>query len=270
MNSARGPSDIRVRALVAPDDMVACVSLYESVFELGPGDGSLNTRLLVGIARNSGIVVGAFSDDVLIGFTFSFLARDRDENLYQYSQIACVRRAWQGQGVGRRLKITQREIAIAAGINEIRWAFDPFQTKNAHFNLDVLGARFHQVVRNLYGDHGHGLDARHSTNRVIARWTLDDPRVRVLSSGASREPEARAWGDPVASATLVRVDESSAWLAVPVTFARVLDDEDVRIRESALSHMELLFDEGFEAVSCSRVSDDVAYYTFARTRDGDA
>ena len=264
MNFAPGPSDVHVRALVAPDEMAACVSLYESTFELGPGDGSLNPRLLVGIARNGGIIVGAFSDELLIGFTFSFLARDDSAALYQYSQIACVQRGWQGQGVGRRLKLAQREIAIAAGIAEIRWAFDPFQFKNAHFNLDVLGACVHELIRNLYGEHGHGLDARHSTNRLNAVWALDAPHVRALSSGAPREAVTRTRGDLTFIDALARVDDDSALLSVPASSARNLDEEDVRGREAALATMERLFDEGFDAVSCSQVSDDVAHYTFTR------
>ena len=270
MNLAPGPSDVHVRALVAPDEMAACVSLYESTFELGPGDGSLNTRLLVGIARNGGIIVGAFSAELLIGFTFSFLARDDGPTLYQYSQVACVQRGWQGQGVGRRLKLAQREIAIAAGIAEIRWAFDPFQIKNAHFNFDVLGARAHELVRNLYGVHGHGLDERNSTNRLIAVWTLDAPHVRTLSSGAPRETVTRTWGDPTFIDALARGDDDRAVLSVSASFARRLAEGDVREREAALLTMERLFDEGFDAVSCSPVSDDVAYYTFIRGQSADA
>jgi predicted GNAT superfamily acetyltransferase len=261
---------VHVRALVAPDEMAGCVSLYESIFELGSGDGSLNTRLLTGVARNGGIVVGAFNDDVLIGFTFSFLARDDSATLYQYSQVACVQRGWQGQGVGRRLKLTQREITIASGITEIRWAFDPFQIKNAYFNLDVLGARVHELVRNLYGAHGHGLDAPDSTNRVIAVWTLDAPHVRALSSVAARAAASRTRGVQMATEGLVRVNNDSSLLSVPVSFKRMLDEEDVRVRQAALASMERFFDEGFEAVSCTQVSDDVAYYTLTRRESVDA
>ena len=270
LNFPPGPSDVHVRALVTPDEMAACVSLYESTFELGPRDGSLNTRLLVGIARNSGIIVGALSDDGLIGFTFSFLARDDAGTLYQYSQVACVQRSWQGRGVGRRLKLAQREIAIAAGIAEIRWAFDPFQIKNAHFNLDVLGARVHELVRNLYGEHGHGLDARDSTNRLIAVWTLDSPRVRTLSSGAPREAVTSTWADPTFTDALAGVGGDNASLFVPLPFARSLDEEDVRASEAALCTMERLFSEGFDAVACSRVSDDVAHYIFSRRQSVEA
>jgi predicted GNAT superfamily acetyltransferase len=244
--------------------MSACVALYESIFELGPGDGSLNTRLLVGISRNSGIVVGAFADDVLIGFSFSFLARDDNATLYQYSQIAAVHRGWQGQGIGRLLKLTQRDIALSAGITEIRWAFDPFTIRNAHFNLDVLGARFHTLVRNFYGEHGHGLDARNATDRVIAVWSLDSTRVRALSADAPREPAPRSDVDVNATSTLVRVNDDTALLKVTSSFHRTLDDEDVLRRDAALSSMEQLFGEGFEAVSCQQVSDDVAQYTFSR------
>lgn len=270
MNFPHGPGDIHVRALVTPDELAACVSLYESTFGLRPRDGSLNTRLLVGIARNGGIVVGASGRDGLVGFAFSFLARDVNGAMYQYSQVACVQRGWQGRGVGRRLKLAQREIAIAAGIAEIRWAFDPFQTKNAHFNLDVLGAHVHELVRNLYGEHGHGLDGPDSTHRLIAVWTLDSARVRRLSSDQPREARTRTWAQPTFIDTLARVDDDTALVSVPASWAGILDAVDFRAREVALSTMERLFTEGFDAVACSRVSDEVAHYIFTRRQSIDA
>jgi predicted GNAT superfamily acetyltransferase len=261
LNSAP-PNDLVVRALETPDEMSSCVGLYESIFALGPGDGSLNTRLLVGISRNSGIVVGAFGEGQLIGFSFSFLARDDLRGtLYQYSQIAAVDERWQGHGIGRRLKLAQRAIALSRGIDEIRWSFDPFQIKNAHFNLDVLGAKAHELVRDLYGDHGHGLDARSSSNRLIAVWALDSQQVCSLSDGETPSDVESDVDSTVASTTLTRVGNSAA-LVVPATFERSLSSDETTRRDESLLAMEQLFREGFEAVSCRRINTDVAQYRF--------
>lgn len=265
LSSAHSPSDVEVRALVTPEEISRCVSLYESIFDLGPEDGSLNTRLLVGISRNSGIVVGAYAESELIGFTFSFLANDdSDGTLYQYSQIAAVDSDWQGRGVGRQLKLAQREIALSRGLSQIRWAFDPFQIRNAHFNLDVLGATVHEIVRNLYGEFGTGLDARNASNRVIAVWTLDSPQVHALS-GASDAAEAT---DAEALGTAPTDDgHDGAVLMIPATFHRTLGPTETRRREDALLVMEQLFRDRFEAVSCRQVNAEEAQYAFARRVD---
>ncbi len=132
---------VEVRPFAAPEEMAQCEALYRRVFALRADEGSLNARLLIALARNSGIVVGAFAGDQLVGFAFSFLAQDPENGFpYQYSQTAAVLPDWQGCGVGRQLKLAQREVALGRGVRRMRWAFDPFKYRNAHFNLDVLGA----------------------------------------------------------------------------------------------------------------------------------
>jgi predicted GNAT superfamily acetyltransferase len=228
-----------------------CVHLYEGVFHLGPGDGSLNTRLLVGIVRNSGIVVGAFVEERMIGFALSFLAFDAERQVqYQYSQLAVVAESAQSRGVGRLLKNAQRDAARAMGITEMHWAFDPFQVRNAHFNLNVLGARAVSLERNLYGTYGHGLDVQNTTDRLRAVWDLTSSSSRVIAPVA---------GDPLASGI---VAGKHASLVVPVVTSRQLDETQRRLRHEVLDGFDELFAQDLAAVRCDRVGDDRAVYTF--------
>jgi predicted GNAT superfamily acetyltransferase len=234
-------SEFVVRDVTEPDELSLCVQLYEEVFRLGPGDGSLNTRLLVGIVRNSGIVVGAFAGSEMIGFALSFLAFDRALKLmYQYSQLAVVAEKAQGQGVGRQLKEAQRDAARLMGVSTMRWSFDPFLVRNAHFNLNVLGATAFQIERNLYGTHGHGLDAQESTDRLIAQWDL---------TGGSELPTVSA---------------TSETLIFSATWSRHPGDEERRRREKILVDFDDIFAEGFVAVGCELVPDDRAVYSFQK------
>jgi len=232
-------SEFLVRDVTEPDELSLCVKLYEEVFRLGPGDGSLNTRLLVGMVRNSGIVVGAFAGSEMIGFALSFLAFDRARQLmYQYSQLAVVAEKAQGKGVGRQLKEAQRDAARLMGVSTMRWSFDPFLVRNAHFNLNVVGARAFKVERNLYGTHTHGLDAQETTDRLIAQWDL---------TGGSEGPTA---------------GEASETLVIPATWSRHPGDEERRRREKILVAFDDIFAEGFRAVGCALESDERAVYSF--------
>lgn len=231
--------EIVVRPVVDPDELQACVRLYEETFHLGPGDGSLNTRLLVGIVRNSGLVVGAFAATEMVGFTLSFLARDPGGYLYQYSQLAVVAEGFQGLGIGRRLKLAQRGATLAMGVDQIRWSFDPFLVRNAHFNLSVLRARAVALERDMYGTHGHGLDAPLSTDRLLAVWDL-----------ASTAPSDNAGAEET--------------LEVPATASRQLDAARRDERRRLLDAFEGLFDQGYVAVRCDLVDAATARYRFSR------
>jgi predicted GNAT superfamily acetyltransferase len=250
---AAPPSEFVVRGVASPDELKLCVGLYEEVFRLGPGDGSINTRLLVGIVRNSGIVVGAFAGARMVGFALSFLAYDREKELmYQYSQLAVVADAAQGMGIGRRLKLAQRDAARSMGISLMRWSFDPFLVRNAHFNLNVLGARAFKLERDLYGSHGHGLDVEESTDRLLAEWDL---------SVESPQPREAAPGGALGVA---KVTGERAALAVPALSPRTLDESARALRAEMLDGFDTLFDLGFVAVGCDLESDERAVYSFEK------
>lgn len=244
-------SEFEVRDVTSPDELNLCVRLYEEVFRLGPGDGSINTRLLVGLVRNSGIVVGAFAGAEMIGFALSFLALDRERQThYQYSQLAVVTEAAQGRGVGRQLKNAQRDAARSMGVVEMRWSFDPFLVRNAHFNLNVLEARAFKLERNLYGTYAHGLDVEETTDRLLVVWDLSS------SSPKRREPGET---DPLDGANLT-LDRPT--LVVPAASARQPDKRVRRQRDAILDAFDDFFAKGFVAVGCDLQSDERATYTF--------
>jgi predicted GNAT superfamily acetyltransferase len=247
-------SDIVVRDVTKPDELKLCIGLYEAVFRLGSGDGSLNTRLLVGIARNSGIIVGAFSGGQMIGFALSFLAFDREKQfMYQYSQLAVVAEEAQGHGVGRQLKLAQRETALSMGISTMRWSFDPFQVRNAHFNLNVLGARAFTLERNLYGSYGHGFDVAQSTDRLIVEWDLNAP---------NHEPREPALAGRIG---VLQVDGDVATLSVMTKWSLQPDTSELKRRADLLDSFDKVFALGFEAIGCDLASEDSAIFVFTKT-----
>ncbi|HEY4571945.1 MAG TPA: hypothetical protein VIH10_20885 [Kribbella sp.] len=139
-------------------------TLYREVFGYLDPEYGLNPRLLGALASNGGAVVGILDDtDRLVAFAYGFCGTDR-RGFYHYSQSAVVALDQQGHGLGRMLKHAQREVALSHGLSRMRWTYDPAQTRNGHFNLDVLGARGRWFAPDMYGP---------ETDRVIVEWDLN-------------------------------------------------------------------------------------------------
>ncbi len=129
-----------------------------------------------------GILIGGFHEDRLAGFVYGFLGREHGR-LLVHSQMLAVSRPHRGEGLGRALKLAQRERALASGIDWITWTFDPLQCANAHFNFARLGALCDSYRINFYGEttssflHGYG------TDRLWVSWPIAGRRVEQRLNG---------------------------------------------------------------------------------------
>ena len=176
----------------------------------------LNVRLLRAVQRNGGVALGAWVGEQPAGFVFGFVGHAPGVGFYHYSQVAAIDDRFQGRGLGRALKLAQRDQVLAQGLTRMRWYFDPMRARNAHFNLEVLGADAVALERDLYGP-GTGRDRGFGTHRLVAEWALDrGPRDSMAQPGhgeaavaipqdwdglRSAEPEAaRARAEAVAAA----------------------------------------------------------------------
>ena len=175
MNRIREVDDrFRAVSLTTPARYAEAAALYRGVFGYQDPEYGLNPRLLGALASNGGSVVGVLDEtDRLVAFAYGFCGTDR-RGFYHYSQSAVVAAEEQGQGLGRLLKQTQREVALGHGMTRMRWTYDPFQIRNAHFNLDVLGARGRWYAPDMYGP---------GADRVIVEWDL----TREFGAGPHEE-----------------------------------------------------------------------------------
>jgi predicted GNAT superfamily acetyltransferase len=272
MSALAAAPAVEVRVLSRPEECACCEVVYREVFGLAPNDGSINARLLVSLARNSGMVIGAYAGGELVGFTLSFLARDgASGRLYQYSQTAAVRPEWQGQGIGRAMKFAQRSAALAAGIDLLRWTFDPLRPANAHFNLDVLGGVVTGLARDLYGAGAAPNDRGEPTDRFVVHWELASPAVRARAALSAGENLPAPRREPLALlAGQLRPGElqqagTAAFLCVPSDwrqFRRSSPSLAARLRDQIIAQAEQLIDGGLVAVSCTRLDGDTAVYRF--------
>jgi predicted GNAT superfamily acetyltransferase len=149
--------------LDTPDLQDQACALYREVLGNGEPGMELNPRLLSALVRNGGSAVGLLDGQRLVAFAYGVHARD-DRGEYHYSQSAAVAADHQGMGLGRVLKQAQADVVRAHGVRTMRWAYDPGLGRNAHFNLDVLGARARWYVDDFY--------FRPGTDRVVVEWDL--------------------------------------------------------------------------------------------------
>ncbi|MEW5847844.1 MAG: GNAT family N-acetyltransferase [Myxococcota bacterium] len=147
------------------------------------GEGYLMpVSLMVSIQHAGGLVLGAFDDGRLVGFSMAYLGRVRGE-LALYSQLTAVDPGEQARGVGGRLKEGQREWARAQGLKLMAWTFDPLQAGNANFNVHRLGATSRTYLVNHYGERLDALNTGLPTDRLLVEWRVDDVARRWLGDG---------------------------------------------------------------------------------------
>ena len=177
---------ILIRKCQSLDEMRACVALQKEVWnftdiELVP------LRMFVVGEKIGGQVMGAFEGNQLVGFAFAIPAV-RNRHLFLYSQMLAVRKQYRNSGLGRRLKLFQRDDAITRGFELMEWTFDPLEIKNAYLNIEKLGAIVRRYNVNQYGITGSPLQAGLPTDRLVAEWWLKSNRVEKLLKDGTSSP----------------------------------------------------------------------------------
>jgi predicted GNAT superfamily acetyltransferase len=145
-------------------------------------------RVFVVALKIGGQVIGAFQGSDLLGFVFS-LPGTRSGHSYLHSHMLAVREQHRNLGLGRRLKLAQREEALARNIELIEWTFDPVEIKNAYLNIARLGAITRTYSVDHYGASSSPLQGGLPTDRLVAEWWLRSARVEGVLGG--REVPAR-------------------------------------------------------------------------------
>jgi predicted GNAT superfamily acetyltransferase len=176
---------ICVRKCNALREFQACVALQRDVWQEADSDVEPAT-VFVMASLTGGQVLGAFDGEQLVGYSLAFVGV-RHTRPYLHSHHTGVRKNCRNRGIGRMLKLSQREEALAQGIRLIEWTFDPMEPRNAHFNLNRLGAISRRYIPNLYGVTSSPLHRGFETDRLLAEWHLDSPRVIAAIGGVAKE-----------------------------------------------------------------------------------
>ena len=177
MPSALEEQSIIIRDITLRSEMREVETLQKKVWQSDDRD-VVPLNILAATREVGAILLGAFDGPMLVGFAYSFVGRE-NERAVQHSHMLAVTPSHRNLNLGYRLKLAQRERALAQGVDRMTWTFDPLQSLNAHFNFAKLGVIADTYKVNFYGENTSGflLQIGMGTDRLWVTWLLDSPRV---------------------------------------------------------------------------------------------
>ena len=211
-----------IRECTTIEEFDRCVALQREAF--GLPDLELSPRRHLIVSRQAGgWTLGAFVADRLVGFVHHLAAVRGNNEILGYSHMMAVAKDYQNKGVGARLKWAQRERALRESRKLIKWTWDPMLARNAHFNLNRLGATVQTYLDDFYGiDYGADERLGLPSDRLSATWEIDSARVHALA----KNTEAPFEGKRVTTISI-----PTDWNALVKRDARRAREEQTRVRE---------------------------------------
>ncbi len=254
------------RDLFTLDDFARAVALEERIW--GLRDETVPVSVFAAAVPRGAVLLGAFDGDECVGLAYSFPALSHGRTIH-WSHMIGVADGYRRGGLGRRLKLVQRERVRALGLDRIDWTFDPLRAVNAHLNLRRLGAVVEHYEVNVYGASASPLHGTIPTDRFLAQWWLnaehvearlgDDPgpdadRTRAVLLNPTREDNGWMvcdWDVPAAT------DAPCVAVAIPPRFdAMLATDPDIALRWRLTSRrlFQGLLTGGFRVVDFERAA----------------
>jgi predicted GNAT superfamily acetyltransferase len=205
---------VTIRKCETLAEMQACFALQKEVWNFSDAE-LVPVRIFVVANKIGGQVIGAFEGESLVGFALA-IPGVRGGHAYLHSQMLAVRQQYRNGGLGRRIKLVQREEALARGFELMEWTFDPLEIKNAYLNIEKLGAIARRYTVNQYGITSSPLQGGLPSDRLVAEWWMKSRRVEALVGREQRPKfECRMTIDVPA--------EIYEWKAAAATRARALE-----------------------------------------------
>ena len=200
-----------IRDLTTIEECRTVAALERDIWGYTDSEDVVPPPVLIVSVKRGGILLGAFdAGDVMQGFVYS-IPSIKDGRPAQWSHMLGVTKGARDAGVGLRLKLAQRDRALAMAIDLIEWTYDPLQALNAHLNFARLGVVVEEYEENIYGASSSPLHSGSPTDRFVAEWKLTAPHVerRIAAPGAGLIRDAA-----VATAPLVNPSRNGKpWLA---------------------------------------------------------
>ncbi len=194
----KGPAQPTIRDLKTIDDLTQLKAVEKEVWGMADND-TLPLTLAIACMAAGNIFIGAFDKEnhkdknkagkeKLVGFAFGFLGREHGQTTI-HSHMLAVLDAYRHLDVGKSLKLAQRERAMAMGVHEMTWTYDPLQSRNAHFNFAKLGVVSDTYKVDFYGPETSSVLHQNGTDRLWVRWLLNSRRVLDRLTGKNQRAE---------------------------------------------------------------------------------
>ena len=182
---------IEIRPLRELAQLEEAVDLQKRIWGYADAD-LLPLRFFVVAGKVGGHCFGAYDGHLMIGFLLGIPGLKPGGTPFFHSHMMGLLPEYRSQGVGRQLKLRQREEALANGVDLVEWTFDPLLIRNAYFNIERLGAIVRTYSENLYGTTPSLLQGGLPTDRFTAEWRLRSPHVESILAGAPLPREVTA------------------------------------------------------------------------------
>lgn len=195
-----------LRDLHAIDEFRQVVELEKQIWEYSDLADVVTIPVFIITVKRGAILIGAFdADDRMVGFVYSLVGAKAGRTM-QWSHMAGVLPEHRHGGLGHRLKLAQRERALAAGFDLIEWTFDPLQAANAHLNFRKLGVVSDEYARNIYGESSSVLHRGTPTDRLVVQWDIRDARVTDRLAGTALSASS---------------SDDAVWIEIPPSFSEL-------------------------------------------------
>jgi predicted GNAT superfamily acetyltransferase len=205
---------IRIEKLTELEGFQRCVDLQMAVWGYDGGD-VVPRKMFRVVERVGGMVLGAFAGETMAGFAMA-LPGYRDGAAYLHSHMLAVLPEYRDRGIGRALKLAQRDEALRRGIERMEWTFDPLEIKNAYLNIAKLGAIARRYERDIYGPSSSPLQGGLPTDRLYAEWWLRSARVEAALAGRLEVQDAEGMVEVPAEIYRWKKDEGERGRALEV------------------------------------------------------
>ena len=176
---------VRIRLLNSHHEFRACERIQVVVW----GHAGVSAELMNVTQKYGGAILGAIVKGRVVGFIYAFLAR-RHGKLIHWSHLMAVESEFRDLGLGFRMKLAHRKVALAAGVSGICWTYDPLQSRNAALNIGRLGARVSEYLPNCYGRFQSDIEKGLESDRFVADWRIRSAAVeRRLPDDRTRKTQ---------------------------------------------------------------------------------
>ena len=177
MNNPSTDGDIEIRMLSTAHDMLEVVAVFQQVW--GSSTAVVPLEMLMAISHADGYVSAAYDrtrpeqqGHTILGASVGILARHQGQPAL-HSHVTGLLAGARQSGVGRAMKLHQRDWAADRGLDWIVWTFDPLVRRNAWFNVAVLGAEVHEYLPAFYGEMSDAINAGDESDRLLMAWDVD-------------------------------------------------------------------------------------------------
>lgn len=268
-------SSIHIRLLHKPDELELVKELEALVWE---DEDPVPVSHMIASVKSGGMVLGAFQEEQLVGFQYSFAGFD-GKTAYLCSHNLGIHPDFRKLGIGEMLKLRQREEAQKIGYDLIAWTYDPLETVNAYLNMNKLGGVCSDYIENCYGEMTDILNHGLPTDRFLLKWWIKEKRVedqlknRLTKPKYGINPDARAVFDtvitpggllePLQLDSSCFIEAGILLVPVPAQFQQIkaIDLELARKwRMITRDAFKLAFEQGWTATKVSRSEDEQLVY----------